>query len=93
MLILQRRVGERVVVSGGVEITVTAVTRRGVRLAVSAPPGVSVLRGEVHDAIAHANTQAARCRNDVLEVELLDGEELGAEDSFQSEAALDKENA
>ncbi len=59
MLILQRRVGERIVVSGGVEITVTAVTRRGVRLAVSAPPGVSVLRGEVHDAIAQANARAA----------------------------------
>jgi carbon storage regulator CsrA len=59
MLILQRRVGERVVVSGGIEITVTAVTKRGVKLAVSAPPGVSVLRGEVHDAIVQANAQAA----------------------------------
>ena len=54
MLILQRRVGQRIVVSGGVEITVTAVTKRGVRLAVSAPKGISVLRGEVHDAIALA---------------------------------------
>jgi carbon storage regulator CsrA len=69
MLILQRRVGQRVVISGGVEITVTAVTRGGVRLAVSAPPGVSVLRGEVHDAIARANTSAADCSEVLLEVE------------------------
>ncbi|MBV9949303.1 MAG: carbon storage regulator [Myxococcales bacterium] len=60
MLILQRRVGQRIVVSGGVEITVTAVTKRGVRLAVSAPKGIAVLRGEVHDAIALANAQAAQ---------------------------------
>jgi carbon storage regulator CsrA len=70
MLILQRRVGERVVVSGGIEITVTAVTRRGVRLAVSAPPGISVLRGEVHDAIAQANTRAARSNG--IEIEIVD---------------------
>ncbi len=70
MLILQRRVGERVVVSGGIEITVTAVTKRGVKLAVSAPPGVSVLRGEVHDAIVQANAQAAQTGGDFLEIEL-----------------------
>jgi carbon storage regulator len=60
MLILQRRVGQRIIVTGGVEITVTAVTKRGVRLAVSAPKGVAVLRGEVHDAIAEANALAAQ---------------------------------
>jgi len=59
MLILQRRVGERIVLSGGVEITVTAVGKRGVRLAVRAPRGVVVLRGEVHDAVAAANARAA----------------------------------
>lgn len=65
MLILQRRVGQRIVVSGGVEITVTAVTKSGVRLAVSAPRGVAVLRGEVHDAVAEANAQAAGSQDDV----------------------------
>jgi carbon storage regulator len=59
MLILQRRVGQRIIVSGGIEITVTAVTKRGVRLAVSAPRGVAVLRGEVHDEVAQANALAA----------------------------------
>ena len=77
MLILQRRVGERIVVSGGVEITVTAVTRRGVRLAVSAPPGVSVLRGEVHDAIAQANARAAGCTEVLIEDDLEDADSEG----------------
>ena len=59
MLILQRRVGERIVVAGEIEIKVAAITKSGVRLAVSAPRGVTVLRGEIHDAVATANAQAA----------------------------------
>ena len=59
MLIIQRRLGERIVMSNGVEITVAAVTKRGVRLAVQAPSGIVVLRGEVHDAIATATVAAA----------------------------------
>ncbi len=71
MLILQRRVGERIVISGGVEITVTAITKRGVRLAVSAPRGVAVLRGEVHDDVASANAGAAGSED--VEVALEEG--------------------
>lgn len=59
MLIIQRRVGQRIVVGGGVEITVVGVTRGGVRLGVIAPRGIAVLRGEVHDAVADANRAAA----------------------------------
>jgi flagellar assembly factor FliW len=59
MLIVQRRVGERIVMSNGVEITVAAVTKRGVRLAMHVPNGIVVLRGEVHDAITAANVAAS----------------------------------
>ena len=59
MLILQRRVGERIVVAGEIEIKIAAITKSGVRLAVSAPRGITVLRGETHDAVAAANAQAA----------------------------------
>lgn len=59
MLIVRRRVGERIVISGGIEITIAAANGGGVRLAVQAPRGVAVVRGEVHDAIAAANAAAA----------------------------------
>jgi carbon storage regulator CsrA len=59
MLIIQRRVGERIVMSSGVEITVAAVTRRGVRLALRVPESITVLRGEVFDAIVEANVASA----------------------------------
>jgi carbon storage regulator len=67
MLILQRRVGQRIVVSGGIEITVTSVSKGGVRLAVSAPRGVAVLRGEVYDEVAQANARAADIESVALE--------------------------
>jgi carbon storage regulator len=69
MLILQRRVGERIVLSGGIEITVTAVSKRGVRLAVNAPRGVAVIRGEVHDAIVEANAHASESQDMLLAAE------------------------
>lgn len=60
MLIVRRRVGERIVIGGVTVITVTEVSGGGVRLGVTAPRGVLVLRGEVHDAIAAANQAAAQ---------------------------------
>ncbi len=59
MLIIQRRLGERIVMSDGVEITVIAVTKRGVRLAMTIPDGLVVLRGEVYESVAAANAAAA----------------------------------
>ncbi|MEO8798139.1 MAG: carbon storage regulator [Polyangiaceae bacterium] len=58
MLIIQRKVGERIKVGDSIEITVQSTTRGGVRLAITAPKNMSVIRGEVHDAIAHANAAA-----------------------------------
>ena len=58
MLIVQRKIGEKIVIGGGIEITVTEVHGRSVRLGVKAPRGVLVVRGEVHDAIAAANAAA-----------------------------------
>lgn len=58
MLIVQRKVGEKIVIGGGIEITLTSINARSVRIGVKAPRGVLVLRGEVHDAIVAANEAA-----------------------------------
>ena len=70
MLILQRRVGEKIVIGGEIEITVAEVTKRGVRLAVRAPSGVTVLRGETHDAEVASNARAARTAGTDCDVEI-----------------------
>ena len=42
-----------------ITVSVASVTSRAVKLAIEAPPGVSVLRGEVFDAIVEANLAAS----------------------------------
>lgn len=59
MLIIARRKGDRIAIGDDIEIVVTEITKKGVRLGISAPASVVVLRGEVRDAVADANRSAA----------------------------------
>jgi carbon storage regulator len=59
MLIITRHKGQRIVIGGDVEIVVTEISRSGVKLGVCAPSSLTILRGEVHDAVERANREAA----------------------------------
>jgi carbon storage regulator len=69
MLIIRRRVGERIVIGSNIEVTVASATKSIVRLAIQAPKGIPVLRGEVHDAVVEANVAAA---SGFIELEFVD---------------------
>ncbi len=58
MLILNRRVGEAVLIEGGVRVVVLAVDGGGVRLGIEAPASVGILREEVVARIADENRRA-----------------------------------
>ena len=45
MLMVSRRVGERIVIGGEVEVYIREIHRSTVKLAVRAPPGHAVMRG------------------------------------------------
>ncbi len=47
MLVLSRKLGERIVIDGGIVITVVKVDRNQVRLGVEAPSQIGVFREEV----------------------------------------------
>lgn len=47
MLILRRRIGERIVIDGRIEVTVLHIRGGKVRLGFNAPPSVRVLREEI----------------------------------------------
>jgi carbon storage regulator len=53
MLVLSRRVGERIVIDNRIVIEVLSVKGNRVRLGVQSPPGVTILRDELllHDKI------------------------------------------
>jgi len=48
MLVLSRKVGEQIVIDGGITVTVTSIDGGKVRLGISAPPDIRIDRAEVH---------------------------------------------
>ena len=48
MLVLSRKIGESIIIDGGITVTVFAVNGNKVRIGISAPPDVTVDREEVH---------------------------------------------
>ena len=63
MLCLTRAVGQRIVISGGITITVIQVKASGaVRLGIEAPPDVAVNREEVNRAIERGDEPSGVAR-------------------------------
>jgi len=59
VLILARRPGESIVIDGGITLVVLSSDRGGVRLGIEAPASVTILRGEIAEAVADSNRGAA----------------------------------
>jgi len=59
LLALTRKPGERIVIGDAITVTVVEVRGDSVRLAIDAPREVKIFRGEIYDAIAAENRQAA----------------------------------
>jgi carbon storage regulator len=59
MLILSRKTGDAIVIDGGIRIVIVQCDRGGVRIGIDAPSDVTILRAELVDQAAAANTRAA----------------------------------
>lgn len=59
MLVLTRKVGERILVGDDIVITVLDSRGDGVRIGIDAPRGVKIQREEVVRAVIEANAEAA----------------------------------
>jgi len=66
MLVLSRRVGERLVIGDDVVVTVIEVRSDGVRLGIDAPRSVRVHRAEVLEAIKASNVEASAVDDDAI---------------------------
>ncbi len=58
MLILTRKLGESVVLDGGIEIKITELSGSQVKLGITAPPAVKVYRGELYTTIQENQSAA-----------------------------------
>ncbi|MCC2307247.1 carbon storage regulator CsrA [Cellulomonas chengniuliangii] len=64
MLVLSRRVGERLVIGDNIVVTVIEVRSDGVRLGIDAPRDVRVHRAEILEAVTAANVEASAAVDD-----------------------------
>lgn len=67
MLILARKVGQKIVIGDEVELTVVEVRGDQVRLGITAPRSIAVHRKELREQIAAENAQAASTAQDAAE--------------------------
>ena len=63
MLVLSRKVGERILVGDEVTITVVRIAGGGVRIGIEAPPELAVIREELKDGRRDSNSSSSRSVN------------------------------
>ena len=57
MLVLRRKVGESIILSGVISISVLAVEGERVKIGINAPPDVTIVREELLRALTDENAQ------------------------------------
>jgi carbon storage regulator len=62
MLVLSRRVDERIMIGDQIEISIVDIKGDQVKIGIQAPATVKVYRKEVYEAIQQENIEAARAR-------------------------------
>lgn len=70
MLILSRKLNEKVVIGDGVVVSIVEIRGDQVKLGIEAPRSVKVFRQEVYDAIQEENRQAAGSAAELPALEL-----------------------
>jgi len=85
MLILSRRPGESITIGDNIVVTVVSITGNQIRLGISAPREVRVLRDEIFKAIREENRAAATAHDQKRRMEdafkrLRQGTREGADD-------------
>ncbi len=73
MLVLGRKVGERILIGDDVVVTVVSVSKDGVRVGIEAPRDVRIHRAEIVDQVAEDNRAAASAPADGSDVRALLG--------------------
>ncbi len=89
MLIITRRKGQRIALGHDIEIVITDITRSGVKIGVVAPSSLTILRGEVKDAVEQANREAAGSFVEpVVEAAASEASDESSEDQIERVAAV-----
>ncbi len=66
MLVLTRKIGEKIIIDGGIEVVITKIDGNKCRIGISAPPNVRIDRAELRE------------RQQEFDIELPEGELVGS---------------
>lgn len=66
MLVISRKKGESVLIGEDVEVKVVGLDGNNIKLAISAPKNVSILRKEIYDRVKDENKKAVNKNLEVL---------------------------
>jgi carbon storage regulator len=64
MLVLTRKLGERVLIGDDILVTILDVRGDGIRVGIEAPRGIRIQRDEVVQAVARSNVEASAADDD-----------------------------
>lgn len=85
MLVLTRKIGEKIVIGNSIELTVLSYDRGLVRVGIEAPKNITVHRKEIQDRIIELNKQAASTEVRALREYLAGNSLLGTGDAAHSD--------
>lgn len=68
MLVVSRKKGESILIGDDIEISISKIEDGSVKLAISAPRDVSILRKEVYNRVKEENKEATNKNIDILEL-------------------------
>jgi len=58
MLVLSRKKGESVIISGNIEVSILEISGDSVKIGFNAPPEIKVYRREIHDAMKEETSKS-----------------------------------
>ena len=68
MLILNRKIGESIILDDHIEITILEIQDGRVKIGVEAPKNISILRKEVYDEVIEENRKSLEVDIDILDL-------------------------
>jgi carbon storage regulator len=68
VLVLTRKVGERIVIGDDIVVTVLDARRDGVRIGIEAPRGIRIQRHEILQAVSESNVAASQANPDAADL-------------------------
>lgn len=66
MLVITRKKGESILIGDNIEITIAKIDDGSVKIAISAPKEVTILRKELYNEVQNENKQAAKVDMSIL---------------------------